>query len=175
MVTPDRSLDGQPCDKNLPLRMRLADAAQFRAAYFLSPDLLGKRRLSFDRRGEAIEVVVPRHRSVSAILLAKTGIHAALEGSFEAMAGQQVTAALVLDNWTAQPASATWAAAGAAEEQITVQPQSSVRRPVRFTAPGKRQNLREVFACRMAWAGGPPAAEFEFYVVQPPSPVFRSP
>jgi hypothetical protein len=175
MVTPSRSLDDQPCDKDLPLRMRLADAGQFRAAYFLSPDLQGKRRLHFDRRGQAIEVILPRHRSVSAVLLAKTGIHAALDGPFEVATGQQVTAALVLDNWTAQPASATWSAAGAAEEPITVQPQTSVRRAVRFTAPGKRQNMREVFTCRMAWAGGPPADCVEFYIGQPPSADLRVP
>lgn len=91
-VTAGRSVDGAKFDLDLPLVVRLPDAAEFRAACFLSPDLLGKRRLPIQRQGEEIRVVIPRHRSVSAVLLTKTESPGTIEAPFETLVGRTADA-----------------------------------------------------------------------------------
>ena len=74
MVTAGRSVDGTSFDLNLPVEIRLADAAGFTGACLLSPDFTGRRRLDLDRHGQSIRIVLPRHQSVSAILLTKAAV-----------------------------------------------------------------------------------------------------
>ena len=103
MVTDGHSVDGSVVDLDVPLVVRLPDAAAVRAAYFLSPDLEGLRRLGFHRDGEKLQIAVPRHRSVSAVLLATGGAHYALEGPMAVAVNGKTDAHLVIDNWTAKP------------------------------------------------------------------------
>lgn len=172
MVTAGRSVAGAEFDLNVPVTMRLPDAAEFRAAYFLSPDLLGKRRLAFQRDGQVLRLTVPRHHSTSAILLAKTGVHLALDAAPGAVVGVKVQAAAVVDNWTDRPVSGKWIAAGngvaAGDGQsIQVAPGATVRREVAFQSPARRDGLRKAIECRAELAGVAHGGQFEFYIDTP--------
>ncbi|MDY0166163.1 MAG: hypothetical protein RBS80_06440 [Thermoguttaceae bacterium] len=130
MVTGGRSIDGPEVDLDVPLVVRLPDAAEVRAAYFLSPDLAGLRRLAFQRDGDLLRIVVPRHRSTTAVLLATGGVHYAMEGPPAIAAGRRTEAQLVVDNWTDKPVAGQWSADGKPGETFRVEPGQSVRRPV---------------------------------------------
>lgn len=166
-VSEGRSVDGEVFDLDVPLTVRLPDAAEFRAAYFLSPDLLGKRRLAMERQQNAIQITVPRHRSTSAVLLAKTGVHVAMDGPWGVALGQQAEAALSVDNWTTKEASGTLGLAGQDEQPIRVAPGASVRHPVKLVAPATRRDLREAVAVRATLDGHPCGGKFEFCVDLP--------
>lgn len=166
VVTAGRSVDGTAFDLDVPLEVRLSDAAEFHAAYFLSPDLLGKRRLALQRHDGAIRIVLPRHRSASAVLLAKTGVHAALDGPWELVAGGRADAALTIDNWTAEDVPFAVGLPGAKEETISVASGASVRRPFSIAAPPKRREMREKVGVH-ASVGGRPCGDYEFYVDDP--------
>jgi hypothetical protein len=103
VVSGGRTVDGEPSDMDLPVEVRLPDAAEFKAAYSLSPDLLGKRHLEADIRADGIKVVIPHHRSVTAVLLARTGVHAALQGPWSVIPGGVAGTTLVVDNWNKDP------------------------------------------------------------------------
>ncbi len=168
VVTGGRSVDGEEFDLNVPVTIRLPDAADFHAAYFLSPDLLGKRRLAFERQGQAIRLVLPRHRSASAILLAKTGVHLSLDAPLNALVGARLQVAAVVDNWTDRPVSGKWTdGPGAGGEPIRVAPGGSVRRGLAFQAPARRTGLREAIECRAELAQTRYGGAFEFYVDAP--------
>jgi hypothetical protein len=165
MVTRKRSIDGEACDVDLPIVLRLPDAAQFRAAYFLSPDLLGKRRLKLRRQGEEISLVVPRHRSVSAILLACSGDHVSVDGPFEVASGREATALVVLDNLTRKAAPAAPRTPG--RGLFNLNPESiSLLCPVRFKSPIKKRTLREQ---SLPFTSGdlPLVDNIEFYIDPP--------
>ncbi len=165
VVTAGRTVDGKSFDANLPLTVRLPDAAEFRAAYFLSPDLLGKRRLPVDRDGDTLRVSIPRHRSVSAILLAKTGVHLSLEGPAAATAGQGIDVAAVLDNWTDHAVARQVDVAGmdgrAAGCAGRTNPCGGT---FHYQAPAKRGGLRQAVTCRADLSGTVLGGDFEFYI-----------
>lgn len=167
VVTAGRSVAGAEFDLHVPVTMRLPDAAEFRAAYFLSPDLLGKRRLAFQRDGQVLRLTVPRHRSTSAILLAKTGVHLALDAAPSAVVGDKVRAAAVVDNWTDRPVSGKWIAPGAAGEPIQVAPGATARRDVAFPSPSHGDGWRKAIQCLAELAGVAHGGQFEFYVDAP--------
>lgn len=165
VVTAGRSVDGQEFDLNVPVTMRLPDAAEFRAAYFLSPDLLGKRRLTLQREGHVLRVTVPRHRSTSAILLAKTGVHLALDGTPSAVVGVTARAAAVVDNWSDRPVSGRWLAGDAGgDESIQVAPGATARCSVALRSPSHCDGRRQAIQCRAELAGATYGGQFEFYV-----------
>jgi len=166
-VSANRSIDGEAFDLGAPLTVRLADAAQFRAAYFISPDLLGKRRLAIRREGNTLRIDLPRHRSVSAVLLAKTGVHGSLEGPFGVVVGQTAKAEFVIDNWTDQPVAGQWTAPEGKNEPLTIAPGKSARRAVSLTAPAERQALRESVVCSAKLEGKTCGGPLEFYVDRP--------
>ena len=167
MVSRNRSLDGEAFDLGKQLTVRLPDAADFQAAYFLSPDLLGTRRLALDRKGDSLTITVPRHRSVSAILLAKTGVHLSVEGPFGIVAGQAAEMTAVVDNWTAEPVAGTWTSPAWADESVSAKPGASVRRAFRVQAPAKRSGLRETVACRAELGGTGHGGDLEVYTDAP--------
>jgi hypothetical protein len=167
VVTAQRSVDGDAFDLDLPLAVRLADAAEFQAAYFLSPDLLGKRRLAFERQDNGLKIVLPRHRSTSAVLLAKTGVHAALDGPWEMLPGQHAEAAMTIDNWTPRTVAGTLRLPGQNEQSLNLASGASERRAVTITAPPMRRGLREAIAASVTLDGRPCAGDFEFCVDLP--------
>jgi hypothetical protein len=167
MVTSGRSVDGPAEDLDVPLVVRLPDAAPVRAAYFLSPDLAGLRRLAFHRNGEMLQIVVPRHRSTSAVLLATTGVHYALEGAPTVAAGRKIEARLVVDNWTDQPVHGRWIGVAGAEGALHVAPNQSAGRPVALAAGTARPHARVSIDAPIELDGKRLAGCFETYVVGP--------
>ena len=163
VVTAGRTVNGRSFDANLPVTVRLPDAAEFRAAYFLSPDLLGKRRLAVDRGGDTLRVSIPRHRSVSAILLAKTGVHLSLEGPVAAAGGQGIDAAAVLDNWTDHAVGGKWTSPAGIGEPLDV-PAGQSARTFHYQASEKRGGLRQAVTCRANLPGTALGGDFEFYI-----------
>jgi len=73
VVTPNSSMLSPWTRANVPVTVRVKDAADVKAAYVITADLLGPRRIDFERAGGEIVVNVPRHRSASAVLLATGG------------------------------------------------------------------------------------------------------
>lgn len=167
VVTAGRGVDGEAFDVNVPLTIRLPDAAEYRAAYFISPDLVGKRRLPIERDGDTLRLTIPRHRSASAVLLAKTGVHLAVEGPAGAVVGRGVDATALVDNWTGKPVAGRWTSPAWNDEPIEVQAGQSVRRAFRYQAPAKRAGMREAVACRADIAGTVLGGEFEFCIDEP--------
>jgi hypothetical protein len=143
------------------------DAAEYRAAYFLSPDLVGKRRLPIERDGVTLRLTIPRHRSASAVLLAKTGVHLALEGPAGAVVGQGADVTAAVDNWTDKPVAGRWTSPAWKDEPLEVRAGQSVRRVFRYQAPAKRGGLRETVTCRADVAGAVLGGDLEFYVDEP--------
>ncbi len=166
MVTGGRSVDGAAVDLDVPLVVRLPDASQVRAAYFLSPDLVGLRRLAFQRDGRTLRIVVPRHRSTSAVLLATAGVHYALEAPPAIAAGRNADAQLVVDNWTARPVAGRWGLRGAVDESFRVEPGRSVRRPVVLTGEAKSHS-RSCFNAPVDLDGQRLEGRFESYTIDP--------
>gem|GEM_PF-2778895 len=86
----------------VPVRVRFAAAAAVKGVYLLSADRLGPRKLDFSRDGTDIRVVLPRHKSVSALLFAVTGRFVSLEhDSFRV--GRQQRVSVLSDNFTDDP------------------------------------------------------------------------
>ena len=86
---------------NVPVKVRLEDAGEIRAAYLLAAAHLGPKKLSFTRSENEIAVTIPRHRSVSMIVLAKTGRFVALdEKNIGVVHGRANEMILHADNWT---------------------------------------------------------------------------
>ena len=73
LVTPDASSASPWTRADVPVTVRVADAADVKAAYVVTADLLGPRRIDFKREGSVIVVNIPRHRSASTVLLATGG------------------------------------------------------------------------------------------------------
>ncbi|NUQ61533.1 MAG: hypothetical protein HUU20_03530 [Pirellulales bacterium] len=167
VVSAGRSVDGEAFDLDLPLAVRLPDADQFKAAYFVSPDLAGKRRLPLVRDGRKISVAVPRHRSVSALLLARTGVHFALDAPAAAVIGTESPAAVVLDNWSDRPVAVKWSGPGWKDESVLAPAGDTVRHEFLFRASEKPQSLRESSLAHAEFAGQTHGGEFEFYVDPP--------
>ena len=86
---------------DLPVTVRVKDAADVRAAYLVSWDHLGPKKLPFEREGDKISVIIPRQRSVSMLLLATTGRYVALDSVAIDRGTPQLR--LALDNWTDTP------------------------------------------------------------------------
>jgi hypothetical protein len=161
VVTAGRSVDGEAFDLDLPLTVRLSDAAEFRAAYFLSPDLLGKRRLAIQRQEAAMRIVLPRHRSTSAVLLAKTGVHMALDDPWETVVGRPVEAHVTIDNWTGATVAAELRLPGAEKQRVGIAAGTSQRRSFTIPAPPARRGLRETTAIQATIDGRPADGDFE--------------
>ena len=73
IVTPNSSSASPWTRANVLVTVRVKDAAEVKAAYLVTADLLGPRRIDFQREGNEIVVHIPRHRSASAVLLATAG------------------------------------------------------------------------------------------------------
>lgn len=167
MVTGGRSVDGSAVDLDVPLAVRLPDAPAVRAAYFLSPDLAGLRRLPLERDGQTLRIIVPRHRSTSAVLLATGGVHYALESPPTVAVGRTSEAQLVVDNWTAQPITGRWTANGAPRDAFRVEPGQSVRRPIAVTASNVRPLVRSSLNVPLELDGQRLDGRFEWYSIDP--------
>ncbi len=100
VVTPRASSASPWTRARLPVRVRFADAADVKAAYIVTADLLGPRRIDFQRDGREILVTLPRHRSATAVLLATSGRYLSTP-RFGIAPDENVT--LQLDNFTAEP------------------------------------------------------------------------
>jgi len=165
VVTAGRGVDGAAFDVKVPLTLRLPGAAEYRAAYLLSPDLLGKRRLPVERDGETLRLTIPRHRSASAILLAKTGVHLAVEGPAGAVVGQGIDVTAVVDNWTEKPVAGRWTSPAWKDDPLEVPAGKSVRRAFRYQTPAKRGGLRETVTFRADVGGTVLGGDLEFRIV----------
>ncbi|MFH0796354.1 MAG: hypothetical protein V2A65_04770 [Candidatus Omnitrophota bacterium] len=87
---------------DVPVTVRLKAAEDIFAAYVLSADTLGPRKIDFQRQGSVLHFSIPRHRSVSSVLLAKTGRFVTLE-SDSGVVGTESKFNLAIDNWTDRP------------------------------------------------------------------------
>jgi hypothetical protein len=135
-----------------------------RAAYFLSPDLLGKRRLTFQTDGQAIRLTIPRHRSVSAVLLARAGVHLSLDGPAEVLAGQPCKADAVLDNFSGRELLGQWT--DGVPEKFTLRPGEPLRRSLAIVA-AKGDQPRTQLDCAVELDGRRHGGRFELYVDRP--------
>jgi hypothetical protein len=100
VVTPNASSASPWTRTNVPLTVRVKDAASVKAAYVVTADLLGPRKIDFKRRGSEIVVHIPRHRSASAVLLA-TGGRLLSTPKFAVAPDNEVE--LCLDNFSSEP------------------------------------------------------------------------
>ena len=166
MVTGGRSMDEPSADLDAPMTIRLPDAGAVRAVYFLSPDLLGLRRLAFDRDGDALKVVVPWHRSTSAVLLATGGVHYALDAPFAAATGRKNEAELIVDNWTEKPVEGRWNTGDDSDAKFRVEPGHSARRPVTLVG-GDIKQIRSCLDAPIDLDGVRLAGHFESYTIDP--------
>jgi hypothetical protein len=164
IVTGGRSVDGPEFDLDVPLAMRLPNAEEFRAAYLLSPDLLGKRRLKIVPVRGGIRVVVPRHRSVSAVLLARAGVHLALDEPRDMLAGRPGQVEAVLENFETRPLEGQWVEPE--RRMFTLRPGGSVRRAVQVPV-AKGDALRTAIDCAAEVEGRRLGGTFELYVDRP--------
>jgi hypothetical protein len=112
-----------------------------------------------------MRVVLPRHRSASAVLLAKTGLHAALDGPSELVVGQPAKASVAIDNWSGKAASVELTLPGAKPEPLSVAAGASVGRPLPIPAP--RGPGREAIPVGVTMDGRTAGGDFEFYVDRP--------
>ena len=83
--------------------VRTEHVAKVRAAYFLTPDLLGYHKLPVVREGHAIHVTIPALGVAGLLVLAKTGIFAALDGRMALLRGHRQELHWTVDNWTTTP------------------------------------------------------------------------
>ncbi|MBM3473031.1 MAG: hypothetical protein FJX75_07190 [Armatimonadetes bacterium] len=95
---------------DLPITVRAPEVRDTHAVYLLAPDLRGYHKLPFarDDGGSAktagtLRVTVPRLGPAALLVLAKTGVFAALDGGLHVVEGTQPTARLAFDNWTPKP------------------------------------------------------------------------
>jgi hypothetical protein len=114
-----------------------------------------------------LRLTIPRHRSASAILLAKTGVHLAVEGPAGAVVGQGIDVAAVVDNWTEKPVAGRWTSPAWKDDPLEVPAGKSVRRAFRYQAPAKRGGLRETVTYRADVAGTVLGGDLEFYIDEP--------
>lgn len=83
--------------------VRTGDIAKVRAAYFLTPDLLGYHKLPLVREGHAVHITIPTLGVAGLLVLAKTGIFAALDGTMTLVRGHRQDLRWTVDNWTTTP------------------------------------------------------------------------
>lgn len=74
-----------------------------RAVYLLTPDLLGDHKLPFTRRGDELNITIPRFGPAGILVLAKTGLFTALTGNLDLVRGRRQILRWTVDNWTAKP------------------------------------------------------------------------
>lgn len=164
VVTGGRSVDGPEFDLDVPLVVRLPNPGDFQAAYLLSPDLLGKRRLKIGSGRGEIRLVIPRHRSVSAVLLARSGVHLSLEGPGEMLAGQPGEVQAMLENFGTRPIDGQWNEPE--RRMFTLRPGESTRRSLKVP-PAQGDALRTGIDCAAEVEGRRVGGQFEFYVDRP--------
>jgi len=106
-LVPEGVHEGEPLTAyDVPVTVKLPEAKAIRAAYLLSPDWRGYHKLPLTRKGDTLQLTVPRVRWAGMIVLAKTGVFPALEGPMYVVEGQTAPARYVVDNWTTEPVDA---------------------------------------------------------------------
>jgi hypothetical protein len=130
VTLPGTTLNTTWLSYDLPVVIRVSDAQLIKAAYITSPDHVGLKRLPFLRDGNRIRITIPRQRSVSMLLLAKTGRFAALPSMVLRRGSSHVD--LSLDNWSDRPWRYVGQAKGFATGAIDrrVEPGASVTVPL---------------------------------------------
>ncbi len=98
---------------DLPVTVRLPDGAAIRGVYLLNADLAGWFRVPWKREGTKFHVRIPRHHRASLLVLAKTGIFAAVDGDGTVVEGKPTSVAFTVDNWLESPVSVQADVAGA--------------------------------------------------------------
>ncbi len=98
--------DATPPVHDVPFTVRVPEAPRVRGAYLLAPDLRGYHKLPLIHEGTTLRVVVPRMGPAAAIVLARKGVFAALEGGLHVVRGHTTPVRWVLDNWSDTPARA---------------------------------------------------------------------
>ena len=78
IVTPGGSRMSPYAWSDLPVVVRVSDAARVRRVYQICDDRLGPVALDFERRGRELHITIPRHRAVSMLVLAAFGKFVAL-------------------------------------------------------------------------------------------------
>ncbi|MFH0964147.1 MAG: hypothetical protein V2A58_09055 [Planctomycetota bacterium] len=86
----------------VPVTIRIADAPGVKAAYQLSADFLGPRKIPFSTVGDTISISLPVHKSASAVVLARSGRFVTLD-RYGFRAGTQNLVPVILDNFTDEP------------------------------------------------------------------------
>lgn len=84
---------------NVPVTVRVPKPDAIRAVYLLTANQQGWFRVPWQRQGSALVIRIPRHHRASLLILARTGLFAAIRGNGIAIKGHTTTAHLTLDNW----------------------------------------------------------------------------
>lgn len=117
------------------------DPGQLKAVYLLSGDYPGWFRLDWTRRDGYIDVMVPRHRRTSMILLVTTGVFASLVGGMFTRPGEKPQRYMRLENWTPSRQQVQLRLADA-KRDIELNPGESVTQP--FASPSVGPMLVEL-------------------------------
>ncbi len=117
----------------VPVRIRIEEASAVKAAYFISGDILGPRKLDFKRQGKTITLALPRHRSASAVLLGLSGHFTSIGPGLALKAEANEKISLLLDNFTDKPWDWQGRVEGATPERMSASVLPGETREVGFT------------------------------------------
>lgn len=169
-LVPEDAWAGEPpTAHNLPVTVKLPEAAAIKAAYLLAPDWRGYHKLPLKRQGNTLQFAVPRVHWAGLVVLARTGVFPALEGPLHVVQGQAGSMRYVVDNWTAQPVAADLRLrSGAAEATLRAQvkPNGSAATVVALpAAPAAAKTVALDVTGKLSAGDLPPVAEV---AVDPP-------
>lgn len=91
---------------NVPVTVQLSEANEIKGAYLLSPDWQGYHKLNLRKKNKTLSFSVPRLHWGALIVLARSGVFAALEGPMYVVAGEATQRRFVVDNWQNMPVEA---------------------------------------------------------------------
>lgn len=103
MVPEPLSTDDRTRACDVPLTVRVPEAASVKGAYALLPDQEGYHKLDFSRQGQTLRLTLPRLGPAAVVVLARTGVFPALAGPPVLVEGQETKLRWGVDNWTAAP------------------------------------------------------------------------
>ncbi|MCE5241042.1 hypothetical protein LLH23_21475 [bacterium] len=163
-LVPEGVWEGEPDTAHgVPVTVKLPEADAIKGAYLLSPDWRGYHKLPLRREKGTLQVTVPRVRWAGMIVLARTGVFAALEGPLHVVQGQPTQARYVVDNWTTTPVAVDLTLQhGAAEARLRAQVKPGGSAATTLDLPGavgETPTVPVAVTGKVAGGEAPPVAE----------------
>ncbi len=155
---------------DVPVTVRVPEAAQVRGAYLYAPDLLGTHRLEFERDGEEIALRIPRLGPAALVVLATGGTWASVDGPLHLVRGSLGIVRWRVDNWTDAPQpvdltiEAPW---GRAEARETVAAGASAAVELPVSVPAELAGERVALAASATIAGEERGSRAELWLDPP--------